>query len=263
VQERFRPFLDQYEAELVRRKDVDQKAKVVAFRPGDLVMLERPPLDGFKSQIFLEHMTGPYRVLRSVNHYRVILEGVAGGPPVPQGGEEVAVGRLVKVPPGPDLEVSPGPAVAGEGPPRALSEAERRTCNRLTSGLLVLFRRQDEAGLGEIQQNQNRRMVLVVAEFALVGGEWQRVYLDEDGTLTHSATGRPAQYEVPYLDVWRRVRFRAGVQSLDSTSARLLEAHRLGPEVHGAPARCPEGMRAIGGVQGEHAATRGVIHRSN
>ena len=175
---------------------------------------------------------------------------------MPRGGEEVSVGRLMKVPPGPDLDTSSSPASAAEAPPRALSEAERRTCNRLTAGLMVLFRRQDEAGLGEIQQNQNRRMVLVVAEFAMLGNEWQRVFLDEDGSLTHVATGRPAQHEVPYLEVWGRARFRAGVQSLDSSSARLLEAHRLSPFRLAPAARPRWRASALRGPLGDAASSQ-------
>ena len=129
----------------------------------------------------------------------MVIAQLPGGPLPPRGGEEVSVGRLVKVPPPCDFDAEPAPGAALPGP-RVLSEAARRTCVRLAANSLVLYKRDSAAGLGEVLQNQHRRLVLVVAEHVCQAGVWKMLFLDSDGELTTEAQAKVAMHEVAYVD---------------------------------------------------------------
>ena len=86
VHERFNVFLTEAEQASVRQRDLSRRTKVVSFHVGDLVMLQKTPTEGGKSQIFLEHNEGPFVIVRVINDYRCVIGPTEAGPTPPRGG---------------------------------------------------------------------------------------------------------------------------------------------------------------------------------
>jgi transposase InsO family protein len=255
IHKRFSTFLDGYEDDLKRKADRDKRVKVVGFKVGDRVYLERGATEAAKSLLFLEPLEGPFVVTRIINDYRVALGPLPGGPTPTRTSstDGVAVGRVVLAPEPSTLHLdgldagAPTAAVPGpELPP--LSEATRRVWVRLQTGSLVLYRRGGSAAVGEVRQNLNRRNVLLLHEYTFDKGVWHKVFLDADGVPGTEAGLRDALTQVPYGHVLARVRLLAG-GAMDATSARALHASRLPewrlPAVEAAPpvhAAAPEAV---------------------
>ena len=77
---RFKGFLLSYEEELVRRRDLDARARAVDLH---LVLLQRPPRgEPGVSRGLADNFVGPFRIARRINDYQVELEQHGEGPAI-------------------------------------------------------------------------------------------------------------------------------------------------------------------------------------
>ena len=227
VHERFNVFLTEAEQASVRQRDLSRRTKVVSFHVGDLVMMQKTPTEGGKSQIFLEHNEGPSVVVRVINDYRCVIGPTDGGPTPPRGGEEVSVGRLLKIPPPCELADEVGLPTPPQPPP--LSEDKRRAFSHFPYNCFICWRHHNgTVAVGQVRNNFYRQNKFSVCEMgAEPDGSWMRLFLTPDGEYTSLPHAAEAITEVQYLDVVGKVSFNRDGRELDQKSKRLVEAvHR-------------------------------------
>ncbi|CAE8630136.1 unnamed protein product [Polarella glacialis] len=226
VHERFNVFLTEAEQASVRQRDLSRRTKVVSFHVGDLVMLQKTPAEGGKSQIFLEHNECPFVIVRVINDYRCVIGPTESGPTPPRGGEEVSVGRLLKIPPPCELADEAGLPTPPQPPP--LSEDKRRAFSHFPYNCFICWRhRNGTVAVGQVRNNFYRQNKFSVCEMGSEpDGSWMRLFLTPDGEYTSLPHAAEAIAEVQYLDVVGKVSFNRDGKELDQKSKRLLEAVR-------------------------------------
>ncbi|CAE8652229.1 unnamed protein product, partial [Polarella glacialis] len=211
VHEPFNVFLTEAEQASVRQRDLSRRTKVVSFHVSDLVMLQKTPAEGGKSQIFLEHKEGPFVIVRVINDYRCVIGPTESGPTPPRGGEEVSVGRLLKIPPPCELADEAGLPTPPQPPP--LSEDKRRAFSHFPYNCFICWRHHNgTVAVGQVRNNFYRQNKFSVCEMGF--------------SSLQTVSTAEAITEVQYLDVVGKVSFNRDGKELDQKSKRLLEAVR-------------------------------------